>query len=78
VRSLLAEPFKSGAEDKLALRLDRRLLVDRSDGSLLDFDLTDDRLSGTTTTGIPPFRQTARRAFPLDMELIVLDDTRLS
>jgi hypothetical protein len=68
---LLADPFSSGTEFKLILRFERRLLVDRRDGS---FDFTDDRRSGTITTGIPPCFNTSRRALPLAIELTVLVD----
>jgi hypothetical protein len=55
---------------------DRRLLVDRNDGVLLD--LTEDRRSGTMTTGTPPFFHTSRRALRLEMELVVAVEAWLS
>jgi hypothetical protein len=64
------------AEPKLWLRLDRRLLVDLNDGSLLD--LVDDRRSGMTTTGMPPFFWISRRALRLEMELWVVLESRLT
>ena len=73
---MLFDICDSGAELKLWLRLDRRLLVDRSEGSLLD--LTEERRSGTITTGMPPFLQISRLAFPLDTEADVPDDAILS
>ena len=47
-----------------------RLLVDRKDGDLL-LEWTEDRRSGITTTGTPPFFHTERRALRLEMELLV-------
>src|SRR3569833_3290045 len=73
VRSLLLEICSRGTEPWLWLLLDLRLLVDRSDGSLLD--LTDDFRSGTMTTGIAPFFQTSLLALPLEMELNVATKT---
>jgi hypothetical protein len=61
-----------GDEPRLIVLLERRLDVDRSEGSLLDLE---DLRSGTTTTGIPPLFQTSRRAFPLATELVVMVDT---
>ncbi len=74
---MLLDIWDKGAELRLWLLLERRLLVDRKDGSLL-LDLTDDRRPGTTTTGMPPFFQTSRRAFPLEMEFMVPVEARLS
>jgi hypothetical protein len=65
-----------GAEPRLWLRFDLLLLVDRSEGSLLD--LLDDRRSGMTTTGMPPLFSIARRAFRLEMELCVDVEAMLS
>jgi hypothetical protein len=55
---------------ELRLR-DRRLLVDRREGDLLLLDLTEERRSGITTTGTPPLFHTERRAFRLEIELLV-------
>ena len=64
--------FSSGTEPTLRLLCDLRLVVERSDGSRLDFDFTDERRSGTTTTGMPPFLQISRRTLALDSELTVV------
>jgi hypothetical protein len=63
---LFTDTWLRGAEPKLWLRFDLLLLVERSDGSLLD--LLDDRRSGMTTTGIAPVLSIALRAFLLEME----------
>lgn len=55
----------------LFVRSERLLDVDRSEGSRLDLGLFDERRSGTTTTGMPPFLQTSRLAFPLVAVLAV-------
>jgi len=65
--SLLLEGCEVGAELRLRLLL---LLVDRKEGDLL-LDLTEERRSGITTTGTAPAFQTERRAFRLEIELLV-------
>ena len=73
--SLPLEVLERGAELRLWLRLDLRLLVERSDGSLVD--LVEERRSGMMTTGMAPLLMTSRRALWLDNELKVLVETRV-
>ena len=74
---MLLDICDRGTEFKLWLLFDLQLLVERNDGSLLA-DLTEDRRSGTTTTGMAPFLQISRRALVLATELIVPVEARLS
>jgi len=75
--SLYFDDCDKGAESTDILRLVFRLLVDLRDGALDDFE--DDRLSGMTTTGIPPFFQTSLRALPIDevVEAVPLEEVVL-
>lgn len=63
--SLNLDDWDNGAEVRELLRLVLRLLlVDLRDGGFED--LEGERLSGMTTTGIPPLLKTSRRDFPLE------------
>jgi len=63
--SLNLDDCDNGAEVRELLRLVLRLLlVDLRDGGFED--LEDERLSGMTTTGIPPVLKTSRRDLPLE------------
>jgi len=74
--SLYLEDCDNGAEVRDVLRFVLRLLVDLRDGALED--LVDERLSGMTTTGIPPLFRISRRDLPLDdLVLTVPFDARL-
>ena len=68
LNSLALDWLDNGAELRLLLLFDRWLPVDRRDGAVF-VDLTDVLRSGMTTTGMPPFFHTSRRALRLATEL---------
>ena len=67
---------ENGADLRLLLLFDRWLPVDRRDGTVF-VDFTEVLRSGITTTGIPPFFHTSRRALRLATELTVPVETWL-
>lgn len=73
--SLNFDECESGADVRELLRFVCRLLVERRDGGLEDFE--EDRRSGITTTGIPPLLIISRRDLLVDFVLVVPFDARL-
>ena len=73
--SLYFEDWDNGAEPRDMLLFVLRLLVDLREGVFDDF--VEERRSGITTTGMPPFLRTSRRDLLLDVVLPVVLDARL-